>query len=114
MAQSFQTSFSPSLSNLTDASDRILRSTIEIFIALRLDEIDDSWVQDIWESQVNVNFGFTICYYLTSGMFDKLEIFAFLNLRNLAQINYSCNLGVLRREISIIFLVMFKIFRNLR
>ena len=80
MAQSFQTSFSPSLSNLTDASDRILRSTIEIFIALRLDEIDDSWVRDVWESQVNVNFGF-ICYHLTSGMFDKLEIFAFSQVK---------------------------------
>ena len=80
MAQSFQTSFSPSLSNLTDASDRILRSTIEIFIALRLDEIDDSWVQDIWESQVNVNFGFICYHFLTSGMFDKLEIFTFLKL----------------------------------
>ena len=77
MAQSFQTSFSPSLSNLTDASDRILRSTIEIFIALRLDEIDDSWVRDIWESQVNVIFGFN-CYHLTSGMFEKLETATFL------------------------------------
>ena len=99
MAQSFQTSFSPSLSNLTDASDRILRSTIEIFIALRLDEIDDSWVRDVWESQVNVNFGF-ICYHLTSGMFDKLDILAFIKLRNLAQSNKPYNLGVLRREIS--------------
>ena len=105
MAQSFQTSFSPSLSNLTDASDRILRSTIEIFIALRLDEIDDSWVRDVWESQVNVNFGF-ICYHLTSGMFDKLEIFAFLKLRNLAQSNYPCSLGVLRREIYFFFIII--------
>ena len=54
MAHSFRTSLNISLTNLTDASDRILRSTIEIFIALRLDEIDDRWVQDIWESQVNV------------------------------------------------------------
>ena len=76
MAQSFRTSFSPSLSNLSDASDRILRSTIEIYTALRLDEIDDGWVQDVWESQVNVNSLLlllpfpTISYYYHSLLFS--------------------------------------------
>ena len=57
MAQRFQTTFSPSLGNMTDASDRILQSTIATFKALHLEKIDDGWVQEIWESQVNVNSG---------------------------------------------------------
>ena len=56
MAQNFDSSsFSPSLSNLTDASERILRSTIDTLIALRLEEIDDRWVEEVWSSQVTSN-----------------------------------------------------------
>lgn len=53
MAHNLEATFSPSTSgNITEASDRILRSTIQTLIALRLDEIDERWVQEIWESQV--------------------------------------------------------------
>ena len=54
MAQNYSNAFSPSLTNLSDASDRILKSTIETLTALKLENIDNDWVEDIWRSQVSL------------------------------------------------------------
>ena len=54
MAQNSSAAFSPSLSNLSDASDRILKATIDTLAGLKLDSIDESWVEDIWRSQVSL------------------------------------------------------------
>lgn len=56
MAQNSSATFSPSLSNLSDASDRILRATIDTLAGLKLDSIDESWVEDVWRSQVSFEF----------------------------------------------------------
>ena len=53
MAQNYSHAFSPSLTNLSDASDRILKSTVETLTALKLENIDDYWVEEIWRSQVS-------------------------------------------------------------
>ena len=53
MAQNLSAAFSPSLSNLSDASERILKATIDTLAGLKLDSIDESWVEDIWRSQVS-------------------------------------------------------------
>lgn len=46
------TAFSPSLTNMSDASERILKTTVDTLTALRLEIIDEDWVQDVWEAQV--------------------------------------------------------------
>lgn len=58
MAQNQSAAFSPSLSNISDASDRILRATIDTLAGLKLDSLDESWVEDIWRSQVSLNLNF--------------------------------------------------------
>ena len=58
MAQNQSAAFSPNLSNISDASDRILRATIDTLAGLKLDSLDEAWVEDIWRSQVSLNLNF--------------------------------------------------------
>lgn len=43
--------FTPPLSNLSEASERILTSINSALASLHLDELDESWVRDIWDAQ---------------------------------------------------------------
>ncbi len=80
MAQNFSNHvFSPSLTNLTDESDRILRCTIETLIALRLEEIDERWVQEIWDSQVSFENSLRI-FLRTILKYSKMEKYYCLNI----------------------------------
>ena len=88
MAVNLSQSFSPSTANLSDENDRILRRTIETLIALRLEEVDEEWVQDIWESQVR-----PLSFPARSYLIDQGYLYySLLNAKTLMRILTICTM----------------------